>query len=101
MIKKREPLWQLMGLLFRAHPWHGVPIGEESPRVLTAYIEIVPSDTVKYELDKATGLLRVDRPQKFSNICPSHYLRAGPADILRRACGRAPEYAQRTRWHRR
>jgi inorganic pyrophosphatase len=62
-----------MGLLFKAHPWHGVAIGDESPQVLTAYIEIVPSDTVKYELDKATGLLKVDRPQKFSNVCPSHY----------------------------
>jgi inorganic pyrophosphatase len=70
---KREPLWQLMGLLFKAHPWHGVPIGEEAPRLLTAYIEIVPSDTVKYELDKASGILKVDRPQKFSNVCPSHY----------------------------
>lgn len=70
---KREPLWQLMGLLFRAHPWHGVLIGKEAPEVLTTYIEIVPSDTVKYELDKHTGLLKVDRPQKFSNICPSPY----------------------------
>ncbi|MFO1418001.1 MAG: inorganic pyrophosphatase [Methylotetracoccus sp.] len=70
---KREPLWQLMGLLFKAHPWHGVPLGEDAPQVVTAYIEIVPSDTVKYELDKATGLLKVDRPQKFSNVCPSHY----------------------------
>lgn len=62
-----------MGLLFKAHPWHGVEMGENAPRVLTAYIEIVPSDTVKYELDKTTGLLKVDRPQKFSNVCPSHY----------------------------
>jgi inorganic pyrophosphatase len=58
---------------FRAHPWHGVPIGEDAPQIVTTYIEIVPSDTVKYELDKATGILRVDRPQKFSNVCPSHY----------------------------
>jgi inorganic pyrophosphatase len=41
--------------------------------VVTAYIEIVPTDTVKYELDKLTGLLRVDRPQKYSNFCPSLY----------------------------
>ncbi len=41
--------------LFRAHPWHGVSIGEKAPEVVTAYIEIVPSDTVKYELDKPTG----------------------------------------------
>ncbi len=70
---KPDPLWKLMGLLFKAHPWHGVEMGENAPRVLTAYIEIVPSDTVKYELDKTTGLLKVDRPQKFSNVCPSNY----------------------------
>jgi inorganic pyrophosphatase len=38
-----------------------------------AYIEIVPTDTVKYELDKASGLLRVDRPQRFSSQCPTLY----------------------------
>ncbi len=59
--------------LFRAHPWHGVSIGDEAPERVTAYIEIVPTDTVKYELDKATGLLKVDRPQKFSNVYPTLY----------------------------
>jgi len=57
----------------KSHPWHGVPIGPEAPRVVTAYIEIVPDDTVKYELDKLTGHLKVDRPQRFSNICPTLY----------------------------
>lgn len=56
-----------------AHPWHGVSIGENVPNTLTVYIEIVPSDTVKYELDKASGLLKIDRPQKFSNVCPMPY----------------------------
>jgi inorganic pyrophosphatase len=58
---------------FRAHPWHGVELGADAPSVVTAYIEIVPTDTVKYEIDKATGLLKVDRPQRFSNVCPSLY----------------------------
>ena len=58
---------------FRAHPWHGVELGAQAPQVVTAYIEIVPTDTVKYEIDKATGLLKVDRPQRFSNVCPSLY----------------------------
>ncbi|HUG52242.1 MAG TPA: inorganic pyrophosphatase [Vicinamibacteria bacterium] len=58
---------------FRAHPWHGVSMGEEAPRVVTAYIEIVPTDTVKYEMDKTTGILRMDRPQQYSNVCPSLY----------------------------
>jgi inorganic pyrophosphatase len=58
---------------FRLHPWHGVPLGAEAPRVVTTYVEIVPTDTVKYELDKLTGILRVDRPQLYSNVCPSLY----------------------------
>ena len=65
--------WQAIGALSQSHPWHGVPIGKDAPHVVTAYIEIVPTDTVKYELDKLTGLLRVDRPQKYSNFCPSLY----------------------------
>lgn len=64
---------QALGALSQSHPWHGVPIGKDAPNVVTAYIEIVPTDTVKYELDKMTGLLRVDRPQKYSNFCPSLY----------------------------
>jgi inorganic pyrophosphatase len=59
--------------LRRAHPWHGVEPGSEVPRVVTAYIEIVPADTVKYEVDKLTGILRMDRPQQFSNVCPTLY----------------------------
>jgi inorganic pyrophosphatase len=60
-------------LSFRAHPWHGVSMGPDAPRVVTAYIEIVPTDTVKYEMDKTTGILRMDRPQQYSNVCPSLY----------------------------
>jgi inorganic pyrophosphatase len=58
---------------FRAHPWHGVPLGDRAPDQVTCYIEITPSDTVKYELDKSTGLLMLDRPQRFSNFCPALY----------------------------
>ena len=71
--KKSDPLWTLLGILFKSHPWHGVPLGPEAPEVVTAYIEIVPTDTVKYELDKITGHLKVDRPQRYSNVCPSLY----------------------------
>ena len=59
--------------LFRAHPWHGIHIGDEAPEVVQSYIEIVPADTVKYELDKPTGHIKVDRPQKFSNVYPTLY----------------------------
>ena len=68
-----EELRELMHLLYRPHPWHGIPIGEKAPEKVNAYIEIVPTDTVKYELDKATGYLKVDRPQKFSNVYPTLY----------------------------
>lgn len=40
---------------------------------MNCYVEIVPSDTVKYEADEATGYLRIDRPQQYSNVCPSPY----------------------------
>jgi inorganic pyrophosphatase len=62
-----------LNLLFKSHPWHGVAIGPEAPRRVTVFIEIVPADTVKYELDKDSGLLKVDRPQLYSNVCPSPY----------------------------
>jgi inorganic pyrophosphatase len=60
-------------LLFKPHPWHGIPIGDDAPQCVTCFIEIVPSDTVKYELDKQTGYLKVDRPQRFSNVYPCLY----------------------------
>lgn len=57
----------------KSHPWHGIPLGPNTPKTVTAFIEVVPTDTVKYEIDKTTGYLKVDRPQKFSNIIPSLY----------------------------
>jgi inorganic pyrophosphatase len=71
--RRSQPRWQALGVLFGSHPWHGVPFPKEAPRVLTVYIEMVQTDAVKYELDKVTGLLKVDRPQKYSNVCPSLY----------------------------
>lgn len=58
---------------FQRHPWHGVPLGENAPDICTAYIEIVPGDTVKYEIDKPSGIIKVDRPQAFSNVTPALY----------------------------
>ena len=59
--------------LFQAHPWHGVTSGPKTPELVNAYIEIVPTDVVKYELDKWSGHLRVDRPQRFSSMSPTLY----------------------------
>jgi len=50
-----------------------VSIGPAAPERITVYVEMVPTDTVKYELDKETGLLTVDRPQKYSNVPPCLY----------------------------
>jgi len=58
---------------WRPHPWHGVDIGAGAPRVVTAYIEITPFDSVKYELDKVTGYIRVDRPQRGAAQPPALY----------------------------
>ena len=57
----------------KAHPWHGVPIGDGVPEEVTVFVEIVPRDTVKYEVDKETGYLKIDRPQQYSNVVPANY----------------------------
>ncbi len=57
----------------KAHPWHGISPGEKAPNIITAFIEIVPTDTVKYEIDKESGYLKIDRPQQYSNIIPALY----------------------------
>jgi inorganic pyrophosphatase len=63
---------KLLGVMFQAHPWHGVSPGDPAGTV-QAFIEIVPTDSVKYELDKASGHLRIDRPQRFSSQPPTLY----------------------------
>jgi inorganic pyrophosphatase len=58
---------------WRPHPWHGLGVGEKAPDVVNAYIEMTPYDAVKYEVDKTTGYLRVDRPQLTSSMPPTLY----------------------------
>lgn len=71
--KINDPIARLMGLRYKSHPWHGLDIGDEAPEVVTAFIEMVPTDTVKYEVDKVSGYMRIDRPQKYSNVVPALY----------------------------
>jgi inorganic pyrophosphatase len=60
--------------LWRPHPWHGLPTGGgEGPLHVNAYIEITPFDLIKYEVDKSSGYLRVDRPQRTSSQPPALY----------------------------
>ena len=71
--KINDPIVRLMGLRYKSHPWHGLDIGEDAPNVVTAFIEMVPTDTVKYELDKVSRYIKIDRPQKYSNVVPALY----------------------------
>ena len=68
---------------WRPHPWHGLEVGANPPRLVHAYIEITPFDLVKYEVDKTTGYMRVDRPQRSSSQPPALY-----GFIPRTYCGR-------------
>ena len=58
---------------FRPHPWHGLEVGSHYPDWINAFIEITPFDLVKYEIDKKTGFMRVDRPQRTSSTPPTLY----------------------------
>jgi inorganic pyrophosphatase len=58
---------------WRPHPWHGLETGPNPPQLVHAYIEITPFDLMKYEIDKTTGYLRVDRPQRSSSQPPALY----------------------------
>ncbi|MFO8037108.1 MAG: inorganic pyrophosphatase [Anaerolineales bacterium] len=57
----------------RPHPWHGLDVGPDPPSTVYAFIEITPFDLVKYELDKETGYMVVDRPQVTSSLPPALY----------------------------
>jgi inorganic pyrophosphatase len=66
-------LEDLLSVLFQAHPWHGIEVGPKPPGIVNAFIELVPTDAVKYELDKQSGHLRLDRPHRYSSLCPTPY----------------------------
>ncbi len=68
---------------WRPHPWHGLPVGPDPPRLITAYVEITPFDVIKYEVDKRTGYLNVDRPQRGASAPPTLY-----GLVPRTYCGR-------------
>ena len=54
---KLQTVWNMLDLRYTSHPWHGIPMGEDAPDEVNVYVEVVPTDTVKYELDKETGYL--------------------------------------------
>lgn len=55
------------------NPWHSVPVGDKAPDVVNAIIEIPNNTRAKYELDKETGLLKMDRVLYSSHYYPENY----------------------------
>ena len=75
---------------FRPHPWLGLEVGPDPPEILNAYIEITPFDLMKYEVDKISGYLRVDRPQRSSAQPPTLYGFVPRTYCADRVCKLAP-----------
>lgn len=55
------------------HPWHGVHFGDQAPRIVNAVIEIPQGSRAKYEIDKPSGLLKLDRVIYSSFYYPCNY----------------------------
>ncbi|XBJ11732.1 hypothetical protein VPH35_016383 [Triticum aestivum] len=56
-----------------AHSWHDLEIGPEAPLIFNAVVEITKGSKVKYELDKKTGMIKVDRILYSSVVYPHNY----------------------------
>lgn len=63
----------LIGLAQDKHPWHQVSPGKEAPETVTAVIEIPKGTRGKYEVDKITGLIKLDRVIQTSMVYPANY----------------------------
>lgn len=55
------------------HPWHSVDIGDDAPNIVSAIIEVPKGSKIKYELDKKSGLIKVDRILFSSVHYPANY----------------------------
>jgi inorganic pyrophosphatase len=55
------------------HPWHDVTPGENLPQEFSAIIEIPAGSSVKYELDKRSGLIKLDRVLYSAAYYPANY----------------------------
>ena len=60
-------------LMYVLHPWHGATFGDEAPEIVNALIEISQGSKLKYEIDKKTGLLKLDRVIYSSFHYPVNY----------------------------
>ncbi len=59
--------------MFTLHPWHGAEYGDKAPQIINALIEIPQGSKSKYEIDKKTGLLKLDRVIYSSFHYPVNY----------------------------
>ncbi len=59
--------------MYVLHPWHGAHYGKKAPEIVNALIEIPQGSRAKYEIDKATGLLKLDRVVYSSFHYPINY----------------------------
>jgi inorganic pyrophosphatase len=55
------------------HPWHEVSIGNSFPEIVQAIVEIPKGSRAKYEIDKESGLIKLDRVLHGSMVYPTHY----------------------------
>ena len=53
---------------WRPHPWHGLDPGPSPPSLVNVFVEITPFDLIKYEVEKGSGYLKVDRTQRTMNL---------------------------------
>ena len=67
---------------YTAHPWHGISSGPNVPELVTAFIEIVPTDTVKYEIDKESATKIFKRIALFVWFYSENFLRTIDRRIL-------------------
>jgi inorganic pyrophosphatase len=56
-----------------AHPWHGVSVGKNVPSIVNGIVEIPKGSRAKYEIDKESGLIKLDRVLYGSMMYPTHY----------------------------
>jgi inorganic pyrophosphatase len=72
------------------NPWHYIDIGDKAPQILKCIIEIPKGSKAKYELDKETGYLKLDRvlfsavhyPANYGFIPKTYCDDKDPLDIL-------------------
>ncbi|MFT4310051.1 MAG: inorganic diphosphatase [Candidatus Woesearchaeota archaeon] len=74
----------------QAHPWHGISVGDKAPAIINAVVEITKDSKLKFELDKETGMMKLDRflysavhyPGDYGFIPQTYWEDGDPLDII-------------------